>query len=806
MAPEQAQARHDDVGPTADVYALGVILYEMLAGCAPYEGATDVEVLRQSSDGKLKLPRHIRQDIPRDLEAICLKAMERSPAKRYRTAIDLADDLRRFLDGKPTIARPLKWPGRAVRWFRRNDQVVALAVLTLIATVLLGVGSWYMRQTRQLKDDQDRVARQQAERMQSDLHHESAKSVRDAFLAWRGGNLVAANDALERARQLVSSSGQTPDFALRYLATLAKGERLFIVCPAGAVTSLAVSADGKRIASGHADGTLALWDRATGQQLASIKAYGSEVTQLAFALDGTRLFSIGGQPTTTETGLAWAWAVSSSGQSRRAPTQQGWLERMSRALRCRKMAKSCMSGAGSTLQKVSLRDSNQNRTTQLPGKSFVAALSLTANGNTLLVGTSNGMVMRFSLLLDPLGEGSEHRAPITALLAAADGQTYRVGTPDSIARVEPNGTVAVSPTRGRVHWMVSVPEFGFAASQAPGCVMFGDVARRDLMTGDVGDIRAGAMTSDGTTLFTAGDDGIIRSWQLPSDLRDRGAWSGIRPLAVGVHPEGRRIAVSTPRAFRDRFGTKDETNVSTTERGFAALWVPKEGAMLGVELRDRVVILREISAAPGKEFARFALTDDAKPVSAHFSADGGRIAVGDDRGRVSVWNAQDRSLVATIDCGHRSRIERVALSDDGRLVAALGPNTILICGVGDSNTRIVVAAEDQPVFRFLTTGDSLVTAGRSGVVRIWHVADGREDSAFYGHVGRVTAMAVSRDGRNLITGGATGEVKIWDIRSGQELISLRRHSTAVTLVELAADGNLMVSGGEDQLAIWEIRE
>src|SRR5262245_55443200 len=148
MAPEQAQARHDDVGPTADVYALGVILYELLAGCAPYEGASDVEVLRQSIEGHRRHPRHIRPDIPRDLEAICLKAIERTSARRYRTAIDFADDLRRFLDGKPTLARPLNWAGRSVKWLRRNDQVVALAVVTIVAVVLLAVGGWYVRQTR----------------------------------------------------------------------------------------------------------------------------------------------------------------------------------------------------------------------------------------------------------------------------------------------------------------------------------------------------------------------------------------------------------------------------------------------------------------------------------------------------------------------------------------------------------------------------------------------------------------------------------------------------------------------------------
>src|SRR5262249_37881245 len=88
MAPEQAQAKRDDIGPEADVYALGVILYEMLAGRPPYDGATDVEVLRQAIEGQLTPPRSLRADIPRDLEAICLKAMARTPGGRYRTAID----------------------------------------------------------------------------------------------------------------------------------------------------------------------------------------------------------------------------------------------------------------------------------------------------------------------------------------------------------------------------------------------------------------------------------------------------------------------------------------------------------------------------------------------------------------------------------------------------------------------------------------------------------------------------------------------------------------------------------------------
>ncbi len=250
-------------------------------------------MLRQSIEGNLTHPRRIRGDIPRDLEAICLKAMAKSPDRRYRTAIDLADDLRRFLDGKPTIARPLKWPGRAVRWLRRNDQLVALVVVTTVAVVLLAVGSFYIDQTRQLKVNQDRALREQEARTVVDQKHQYARNVREAFLAWRSGDTKAARDAIDAARRVASTGGEATDFATEYLASLLKAERLAIVCPAGRVTALAVSPDGKRLASGHADGTLAVWDRVTGEQLASIKGHDSEITQLVFGLGGARLVTVG---------------------------------------------------------------------------------------------------------------------------------------------------------------------------------------------------------------------------------------------------------------------------------------------------------------------------------------------------------------------------------------------------------------------------------------------------------------------------------------------------------------------------------
>jgi WD40 repeat protein len=306
MAPEQAQARHSDVGPTADVYALGVILYELLTGRAPFEGATDVEILRQSIDGVLTQPRHLRIDIPRDLEAISLKAMMRIPQKRYRTAIDFADDLRRFLEGQPTLARPLNWLGRVGRWLRRNDQAVALVVVTTVAALLFTFWMMSTYQSRLLRSDRDRVLVAQAERTRVDLQQEYARTVREAFLAWRSGDIKAATASLEAAYRQAKRENVVPDFAHEYLARLVAAEQQTIVCPAGPITAIGVSPDGAFLATGHRNGTLAVWNRSTRGQLASFQAHNRAVAYVSFRERGELISA--DSSTTGKT-----WLISSEG-------------------------------------------------------------------------------------------------------------------------------------------------------------------------------------------------------------------------------------------------------------------------------------------------------------------------------------------------------------------------------------------------------------------------------------------------------------------------------------------------------------
>src|SRR5205814_8198 len=162
--------------------------------------------------------------------------------------------------------------------------------------------------------------------------------------------------------------------------------------------------------------------------------------------------------------------------------------------------------------------------------------------------------------------------------------------------------------------------------------------------------------------------------------------------------------------------------------------------------------------------------------------------------------------VAAIDCGHRRAVRRVSLSSDGQVLAAATVDGVGVWTVPDGKPVSVVAAGDADVFRLLPAGDRLATAGRSGAVRVWTVASGREELTLFGHVGAVTGLGVSPDGRTLVSGGATGEVKFWDVRTGAELVGLRRHSTPVTVVEFSAAGNLLVTAGAGQVAVWDARE
>lgn len=216
MAPEQATGRNRDIGPATDVYALGVVLYELITGAVPIEGANHADTLRRLLTDLPVSPRKKVPRIPVDLEAICMKCLEKSPEQRYTTAAELAADLKRFLlDGTPTQARPMPVPARMWRWTKRNpgpaSVLLTLSAATAVVWTLILVHSHSIdtintnlrnanlksRESQRQSKQNAQKAEQSEQRTRQFLY---AADMRLADRAWRQGDVQQLLVFLNRHR------------------------------------------------------------------------------------------------------------------------------------------------------------------------------------------------------------------------------------------------------------------------------------------------------------------------------------------------------------------------------------------------------------------------------------------------------------------------------------------------------------------------------------------------------------------------------------------------------------------------------
>jgi eukaryotic-like serine/threonine-protein kinase len=285
LPPEQAGGTHVAVGPASDVYSLGAILYHLLTGRPPFQGESLSTLIRQVLETEPVAPRLLNPSVPRDLETICLKCLEKEADRRYPTAQELADDLGRFLEQQPIRARRVRGWERALKWARRKPMVAGLAGAVVLVTALGFVG--VMWQWRAALD-----ARRAALRAEQDAEEKLAVSylaqARANRWSGRSGRRFDSLEALAKAAEIRSSLHSDPPTRLELrneaIACLAladvKVERRF-------PTAHAFDSRFERYARVLSDGSIAIHQVDGDRELARLPARGKATwNQLSFSPDG----------------------------------------------------------------------------------------------------------------------------------------------------------------------------------------------------------------------------------------------------------------------------------------------------------------------------------------------------------------------------------------------------------------------------------------------------------------------------------------------------------------------------------------
>jgi WD40 repeat protein len=833
-SPEQAAGRLEELGAASDVYSLGATLYALLTGKMPFGGADVGEVLRKVQRGDSPPPRQVKASVPAGLEAICLKAMALKPEDRYASPRLLADDLEHWLADEPVTAYREPLSARLGRWARQHKVLVswAGAVAAVAATVLSAV---LLVTAAQARERQEQLLRQDAEAQRSRAEQNEAEAGRQRQLAeqnqaeaekqrgraerylygshmdlaqreWQAARVGRALELLEEHRTPKAGQEDLRGFEWHYLWRLCHSDLLTLKGHSNQVNSVAFSPDGKRLASGCWDGTVKLWDAATGQEIHTFRGHGHYVTSVAFSPDAKRLASAGHDRTVR------LWDTATGQEVLTLKGHTDWVTSVAFSPDGKRLA----SGSNDGVVKLWDTATGQEVLTLKRHTSVVSSVAFSPNGKQLASGSHDNTVKLWDAAT---GQNvltfKGHTNGFSSVVFSPDGKRLASGSHQAVKVWDAATSQELLTLKGHTDWVTSVafsPDGKRLASANHDRTMkLWDAATGQELAslkGHTDKVSSVVFSPDGKRLASGSYDKTVKLWDAATKqegLTLQGHTT--RVLCVAFSPDGKRLASGSNDGVVKLWDTATGQEVLTLKRhtssGLSVAFSP-DGKRLASGCVDGTVKLWD--SATGQEVLTLKGHARCWVMSVAFSPDGKRLASGSEDHTVKLWDASTGQEVLTLK-GHGHVVASVAFSPDGkRLASGSLDGTVKLWDTATGREILTLKANLGVVLSvaFSPDGKRLASGSPDGTVKLWDAATGQELLTLKGHAIGVMSMAFSPDGKRLVLGSYDNTVKLWDSATGQELLTLKGHTDWVSSVAFSPDGKRLASGSKDRtVKLWE---
>ena len=774
MAPEQV--RGDAVDTRTDVYALGVILYELLTGEHPHDitGSRDA-LLHRIATAEPRRPRTVCRDLGSELEMLLLKALSRSPADRYRTAGEFADDLTHWLRDEPLSAgraTPLYF---ARKWLTRHraPALTAIGIVTAgIAATALYIGNIRRSEaetSKQKKIAEDRLSdikradvRQHEQLREASWFSASvALNLRD-LSGHQQSALAHLAKALDYYPENQHAAAQARNQLLQNSSNAGAWQVGTSLRHAAAVRSAAFSPDGRWVVT--TSHTARVWEAATGNPVGTPLRHDDDINSAAFSPDGRWVVTA----SYDKTARVWEAATGNPvgtplrhdarGLSAAFSPDGRWVVTASNDKTARVWEAATGNPVGTPLR----HDSEVRSAGFSPDGRWVVTTSDDQTARVWEAATGN-----------PVGTPLRHDSEVRSAAFSPDGRWVVTASDDKTARV----------------WEA-------ATGNPVGTPLHHDAA-----------VRSAAFSPDGRWVVTASEEKTVRVWEaVTGDPVGTPLRHDSRVLSAAFSPDGCWVVTSsydkTARVWEAATGNPVGTPLRHDSEAWSAAFSP-DGRWVLTASRDKTAQVWE--AATGNPVGT-PLRHAAAGLTAAFSPDGRSVMTASDWKTARVWEAATGNPVGT-PLRHDSGVTRAAFSPDGRwVVTATADNTARVWEAATGNPVGTPMRHDSSVrsAAFSPNGRWLVTASDDGTARVWEAATGNLVGTPLRHDSRVFSAAFSPDGRWVLTTNGDNTAQFWEAATGNPVGTPMRHDSSVSSAAFSPDGRSVVTASSDKTArVWE---